>query len=356
MLNIVCVEDEEDEVEMIRLALRRAGVEADLRRVCDESGLLRALAHGSDLVLCDHSMPGYSADRALALLARVHGGPPLVLVTRAIGEEAVVRLFRMGAADYVAKDKLALLPPVIQRVIEKRAQERERRLTAQRLADASARFRALSVRLIDAQERERASIARELHDGLGQLLTGTLIHLHAADRTADPERAPALRAQAVAMAEQALQQVKTLSFELRPAQLGLLGFVPALRAMLERKLGPAGVMWTLRVRGDCVAPEHPSRRAALRVLQQGLVNLLRHAQAHRVAVHLRFGEGERMTLTLADDGRGFDAAQKLSGPVNEGNVGLHGMMERAELAGASLRFRSRPGAGTVLRLTVGGPP
>jgi signal transduction histidine kinase len=354
MLNIVCVEDEEDDVELIRLAFERADLKARLQRVSDEAGLLRSLSGPPDLVLCDYNVPGFSPEGALALLERCSAQLPLIVVTRAIGEDAVVELFRAGAKDYVAKDKLALLPSVVLRVLARRTQERAQRRTAEQLAETYARLRQLSARLVDGQERERAVIARDLHDGLGQLLTGLMIRLHAANRSDDREQARALCQQALAMADDALQQVKTLSFDLLPAQLGLLGFAPAVKAMIERKFEGTDVMAELRVRGSDTLPEHPSRAVALRVLQQGLVNVLRHAQARHVVVRVRFGPGDGLVVTVADDGRGFDVAATLQRPVDARNIGLYGMLERAELAGGELRIRSRPGAGTLLRLALGG--
>ncbi|UUX94545.1 histidine kinase [Aquabacterium sp. J223] len=354
MLNIVCIDDEEDDVELVRLALARAELDATLERVADERGLMHALAGPPDVVLCDYSMPGFSAERALALLQRCPGrAPPVIVVTRAIAEATVVQLLRNGAHDYVPKDKLALLPTVIHRVLAVRAHHREQRRTTEQLAETYTRYRALSARMVDAQERERASIARELHDGLGQLLTGIMIHLHAAGRTPDAAQGAAHRDSALAMADQALQQVKTLSFDLRPAQLGLLGFVPAVRAMLERKLGPPGIRADLQVQGEDPTPEHPSRAVALRVLQQALLNVIRHAQARRVTIRLRLAPGRPLRLTVADDGRGFDVHAVLHGPVNEHNIGLRGMQERAELAGGRLKVCSRPGRGTVLCLRIG---
>jgi signal transduction histidine kinase len=91
---------------------------------------------------------------------------------------------------------------------------------------------------------------------------------------------------------------------------------------------------------------------ALRVLQEGLTNVLRHAGATRVVVRLRFCGTEHFVLTLGDDGSGFDARALLAGGMGEHNLGLFGMLERAELMGGHLRFRSSPGRGTVLRLCM----
>ncbi|MCW7536551.1 histidine kinase [Aquabacterium sp. A7-Y] len=352
MLRMVCIEDEEDDVELVRLALWRGGMDAVLERVADEPGLRRCLAEKPDLLLCDYSMPGFSAERALALLAEGRHDVPLVVVTRAIGEEAVVQLFRAGAKDYVAKDKLALLPSVITRVLQARALEQERRRTAEQLRSAYERLRVLSARVVDAQERERALIARDLHDGLGQLLTGIVIHLHAAGRSGDPEKARHCSERAAGMAQEAIQQVKSLSFDLRPAQLELLGFSAAVQATVDRRLENSGATGYVRVRGQEGEGGRPSYAVALRVLQEALTNVVRHAGASSVVVRLRFVDPERLVMTVADDGCGFDVRQTLAGGISERNFGLYGMAERAELGGGRIRWRSRPGRGTVLQLFI----
>lgn len=352
MLHIVCIDDEPDDVELVRLALERADVEAQIERIDDEAALVNCLETPPHLLLCDYSMPGFSAERALAIVAAHRKPVPLVVVTRSIGEDAVVELFRSGAKDYVGKDKLALLPAVIQRVLRERALEVERQRTAQALAEANARLRLLSSRLVGAQERERTLVARELHDSLGQVLTSVVMQLHASGRT--PEAAEAQRCQqrALELTQQAIRQVKTMSFNLRPAQLELLGFVAAVRATLDRQLEASEVKGALRLRGNDPQRTLPAQSVALRVLQEALTNMLRHSHAHSVVVRLRFADGEHFVLTIGDDGVGFDVAAALAGGLSESNLGLHGMLERAELMGGRIRFRSRPERGTVVRLSL----
>jgi two-component system, NarL family, sensor histidine kinase UhpB len=351
-LRIVCIDDEEDDVELIRLALARGAVRADVRRVDDEAALRQCLEDPPQLLLCDYSMPRFSAERALAVVAAAPRPVPLIVVTWAIGEEAVVRLFRSGARDYVAKDKLALLPSVIERVLRERAAEQERQRTAEALETANARLRQLSSHLVDAQERERTVIARELHDSLGQALSGIVIHLHAAGRSGSPSQAEHCRSRALELAQQAIRQVKSMSFHLRPAQLELLGFAAAVQATLDRQLEASGVRGSLRLRGHDPARSAPAQAVALRVLQEALTNVVRHSGAANVVVRLRFSDADHFVLTSSDDGQGFDLGAALAGGLSEENLGLHGMLERAELMGGSLRFRSRPGRGTVVRLCL----
>jgi signal transduction histidine kinase len=262
----------------------------------------------------------------------------------------VVGLFRAGAKDYVAKEKLALLPAVVDRVLRERGLAAERERSARVLAAANARLRQLSAHLVDAQERERTRIARDLHDGLGQQLTSIVMQLQAAQHSADAAGAERCHANALETAQEAIGQLRTLSFELRPAQLELLGFVAAVKATLDRQRDATGLQSVVRVRGDAPPRLLPTHAVALRILQEGLTNVLRHAAALRCVVKLHFLGDEHFWLTIGDDGRGFDVPAVLGGGLSERNIGLHGMIERAELMGGRLRLRSSPGRGTTLRL------
>lgn len=313
---------------------------------------MQALVDGADLFLCDYSMPAFSTERALAVLTERGSDVPLIVVTRAISEAAVVNLFRAGAKDYVSKGKLAMLPRVIGRVLRERAREGELQTAVRELAEANQRLRQMSANLVVAQERERALIARELHDSLGQVMTGIVIQLHAAQRTADPAQALQCRDNALAHAQQAINQIRTMSFHLRPAQLELLGFVAAVKATLDRQRDATGLPCRLRVRGRAPTTVLPCHSVALRILQEALTNIIRHAQARQVVVRLSFRAGETLVLTVGDDGQGFDVRAVLDKALSERNLGLYGMMERAEMIGGRLRLRSTPGHGSVLRVML----
>jgi signal transduction histidine kinase len=206
----------------------------------------------------------------------------------------------------------------------------------------------LSARFVLAQERERSMISRELHDQLGQTLTAVVIHLHAAERTPDPEAARKHGATAAELANGALQQLKTLSFSLRPAQLDLLGLVPAVQSAMQRIAEPAGLEIELTTRGREPQALEENAAVAVRLVQEALTNTVRHAQATQVRVRLRFLPRGRISVLIVDDGRGFDKAAVLNGQQSERNIGLYGMIERTELAGGTLHIRTREGRGVAI--------
>jgi signal transduction histidine kinase len=354
VIRLLCVEDNPDDVELMSIALERADPHRhyELRRVEDAAGFADALQRDYDVILCDFNMPRFSPYAALQILMARRCGTPLVVVTRAIGEEAAVHVLRCGAKDYLTKDKLGTLPQIIDRVMSERERALEKERLDRELDAAYRRLKRLSARLVVAQERERSLISRELHDHLGQTLTGVVIHLHAARRAADAETARKHTDTAMEMANGAVKQIKTLSFSLRPAQLDLLGLVAAVQSAVQRVAEPAGLACTVTSRGK--EPQNPGETAAvaMRLVQEALTNIVRHAQASHVAVRLRFLPTGRIGVLVVDDGVGFDKKAVLGGQPSERNVGLYGMIERTELAGGRLHIRTRPGHGVAMRAVL----
>lgn len=353
-IRLLCVEDNPDDVELMGIALERADPlrRYELRRVDDATAFVDALQDGHDAILCDFNMPRFSPYAALQILIARKISTPLVVVTRAIGEEAAVHVLRCGAKDYITKDKLGTLPQIIDRVMAEQQRALQQERLGRELEAAYRRLKKLSARLVVAQERERNVISRELHDHLGQTLTGMVIHLHAARRAADADTARTHTETAMEMAQGAVHQLKTLSFTLRPAQLDLLGLVAAVQSAVQRIADPAGLAYTVTSRGTEPKPLEETAAVALRLVQEAMTNIVRHAQASLIAVRLRFLPQGRIGVLVVDDGLGFDKHALLDGQPSEKNVGLYGMIERTELAGGRLLIRTAPGKGVAIRAVL----
>jgi signal transduction histidine kinase len=353
-IRLLCVEDNPDDVELMGLALERADPlhRYEMRRVDDASAFVDALANDWDAILCDFNMPRFSPYAALQILVARRVSTPLIVVTRAIGEEAAVHVLRCGAKDYLTKDKLGTLPQIIERVMAERERALEKERLDRELESAYRRLKKLSARLVVAQERERNLISRELHDHLGQTLTGMVIHLHAANRETDPAKARVHSETAMEMAQGAVNQLKTLSFSLRPAQLDLLGLVAATQSAVQKIAEPAGLAYTVSARGSEPAMLGETASVAVRIVQEAITNVVRHAQGSLVCVRLRFLSQGRIGVLVVDDGVGFDKNALLDGQPSEKNVGLYGMIERTELAGGRLSIRTAPGRGVAIRAVL----
>jgi len=197
-------------------------------------------------------------------------------------------------------------------------------------------------RVLAAQEAERVGIARDLHDEVGQVLTGVLLQLNSIAEGA-PEHREELD-QAREAVRRALDEVRRISSELRPEMLEHLGLVSALTELSSSFARASGVRVDREFDTSLpkLAPE--VELAVYRIAQEGLTNVARHAQANRVTIGLERGH-DTIVLRLADDGRGFAAT-----PVEHG--GLRSMRERALLVGGALAIKAASDGGVEVRLEV----
>lgn len=224
-----------------------------------------------------------------------------------------------------------------------------RKRAEQALQEAMRRLTVLSTRLIDVQESERRSVARELHDDTGQSLTAIKIILQTITRQ-HPELDDVLH-DAIGIAERSLTQVRELSRGLWPSQLDDLGLVPALNSMIQRLARHANMKISLDAPDalpDRIAPQ--TAATCFRVAQEALTNIVRHAGASEARVRLT-ADRDQLHLLVEDNGRGFPAVQALA-EVGQTSLGLLGMLERAKLAGGELDIDSRPGAGTRITMRL----
>ena len=218
-----------------------------------------------------------------------------------------------------------------------------------------ARLAALSHRLVQVQDAERAYISRELHDEAGQLLTTLLVGLRLLKEEAEEsEESEALVAgvdELSHMVEEVLAGLHRLAVDLRPASLDHLGLLPALRQHIEALTRTH----KLDIQFDAIGIGIDTQRlpadletTLYRFVQEALTNVIRHARATRAKVRVE-RRGSRVIASVEDDGVGFDSTvQSAQGE----RLGLFGMRERADMLGGSLFVKSAPGAGTTVTMEV----
>lgn len=201
----------------------------------------------------------------------------------------------------------------------------------------------LSQHVVRTQEIERRNISRELHDEVGQMLTGLRMELANLDvpalqqNTADYQRLQ----EAKRLTERTLQCVRNLSMLLRPSMLDDLGLSPALQWQAREFSRRSGMPIRVDIEGDVDTVPDEIRTCVYRVVQEALTNVLRHADARRINLIVR-RDGDRISVVIEDDGKGFDPARSKRAP----GIGLVGLKERvAELSGVT-DIRSAPGRGT----------
>lgn len=197
-------------------------------------------------------------------------------------------------------------------------------------------------------EQERARLAREFHDELGQVLTTARMHLQLLERSlpADASAAREATHTIATMIADASQSVKTIASDLRPAALNL-GLAAAVEWITARVLGPANIRYSISFTQAAQRLDDGYAIALFRIVQESLNNIVRHAGAQNVLVALTHEQGD-MQLLVEDDGRGFDAAKV----DHATHFGLLGIAERITALGGALEIDSRPGTGTRLSVTL----
>ncbi|MGD8406805.1 MAG: sensor histidine kinase, partial [Anaerolineales bacterium] len=202
---------------------------------------------------------------------------------------------------------------------------------------------------VQAQEDERARIARELHDETSQVLSAFTLELaalreHARGRQQMKKTVDKLQDLSRQMSQGLYRMVR----DLRPAQLDDLGLVPAIRSLLDGEYSPNGIQVTLNVIGTQKRLDTPIGTVFFRVAQEALSNVARHAETDRANIKLNYA-AEAVTLEVLDAGKGFDPNEPLHPPRG---WGLEGMRERVESVGGTLRLHSAPGYGTTVEVVV----
>ena len=221
-----------------------------------------------------------------------------------------------------------------------------RKLAEEQLRNSAQQLQALSRRLLEVQEQERRYLARELHDQIGQVLTGLNFTLQTTSRLPEGQVKASL-GEAQALVKELTAQVRELSLHLRPTMLDDLGLVPALLWHLERYTAQTGIHVDFQHSGLDRRLPTEVETAAYRIVQEALTNVARHAGVQEAEVRTWL-EQEVLHLQIEDQGGGFDQASVAAGTTG----GLSSMRERAVLLGGRLEIDSRLGAGTRVQAEV----
>jgi signal transduction histidine kinase len=258
--------------------------------------------------------------------------------------------FAKIARDLSAQRQAAEALQASRQQLEQRVVERtsDLQLEVTRHADARAHVTTLLHKLVSAQEDQRARIARDLHDQLGQQLTALRLALEQAARHESNPAADDL-ARALSVAAALNSEVDFLAWELRPAVLDDLGLAAALPKFVREWSAHYGLL--VEFRTSAFTAGDLTREAEVtfyRIAQEALNNVIKHANASHISVILET-RGDVVQLIVEDDGVGFDTADA---EVIEKGVGIVGMRERAALIGATLDIESAPAGGTTLYLRV----
>ena len=220
----------------------------------------------------------------------------------------------------------------LERELEQRLDENTR---------ARADLQDLSAKLLRAQENERRTLARELHDEIGQSLSAILMDAESAECAADAEEAREHLAALRGLAEKTVNQVRDLALLLRPSMLDDFGLVPALNWHAREATKRTGLNVVVHAdeEADDLPDEH--KTCIYRLVQEAINNSARHASARTIEVEVQ-RNGDQVLFSIRDDGTGFDT-RFVRG------LGILGMEERVRRLGGKIEIDSKPGRGTVIR-------
>jgi len=225
--------------------------------------------------------------------------------------------------------------------------ERESAQRFDEVEQARGALRHLSTRLIEVQESERRSLSRELHDEVGQSLSALLLGLGNVAAILPPETGGDARGQLNdlrGLAERTVAVVRDMSLLLRPSMLDDLGLIPAVQWQAREVSRTKNI--AVHVQADALPEDIPDeyKTCTYRIVQEALHNVIRHAKAKSVRIHLG-PHGNNLLLTIQDDGQGFI-------PEREKGVGLLGMEERVKHLHGSFHVDSSRGVGTLVRVEL----
>lgn len=293
-----------------------------------------------DLILLDVMMPGMDGFevcrriRATPALAEV----PIIMLTALDDRASLLMGLEAGADDFLTK-------PVDRYELQARVRTIVRLNRYRQLVEQRENLREMTERLIAAQEEERHRISRELHDDLGQSLTTQMISLHNLqnDLSLPSETLSERLQQLHDQSYEIFVKIRSLAHDLRPPVLDTLGLKVSMQTYCVEFTRRTRMPVTFDV-DETLPPLPDSYNIALyRILQEALHNIVKHANASHVWVDLSLEENT-ITLTVQDNGQGFNAEEKK--PSN--GIGLSSMRERVMIAGGKFTISSAPNRGTIL--------
>jgi signal transduction histidine kinase len=344
-LRVLHLEDSELDHVLALAHLTAGGRTVQTLRVESESGFRAALEEDWDAILSDYNLPGFSGLAALEILKASGRLLPFIIVSGEIGEETAVQAMRNGANDYLLKSNLARLSPALDLAIEANETRRARVAADRELAASRQQLSELAQHLQTSVERERAAIARDIHDDVGGALTALNFDLAWIARHT---QAPALQQRvqsAIEMTAHAIEASQRVMHNLRPAILEQ-GLVAALQWMAQRFDKRTGIACVFRTTNEHLELPPGVPLVAYRTVQEALTNVSKHAQASKVAIDVSMARGV-LSIEVSDNGRGM-AADDLA---KARSFGIRGLRERADTVGGWVDLSSDAG-GTTLILSV----
>ena len=241
----------------------------------------------------------------------------------------------------------------VRKRMEDELRESRRRLDKlnRALNTRATQLRNLALKLFRAEEQMRRQFAADLHDDLGQLLVAAKMKLTALGPDADPQAVRRTINQVVEILTQASRSVRSLTFEASPPVLHELGLIPALEWLAQHMQEQFNLMVRFEHGDQIPQLDHDLRLLVFRSVRELLINVAKHAQVDRAALHVQENDGH-LWVSVRDNGRGFDPEAAAGDGSDEKGFGLFSISERVEPVGGQVEIESRPGRGTSITMRV----
>jgi two-component system sensor histidine kinase UhpB len=347
LIKVLLVEDNPGDARLIKEYLSDVkSVKFNLQMSDKLQGGLEILENEViDIVLLDLNLPDSEGLNSFDKIFSESPFVPIIVLTGLDDETTAIKAVQMGAQDYLVKDKVEsdLLTRSIRYAIErKRAEEEHQKLIEQRV-------RSLSI--IEAQENERRRISRELHDGLGQLLSAAKLNFGMIEfaQNQSKEKTNEIIKQVDNIISKAIIEARRIAHDLRPTTLDDFGLIPALRILCQEFAKLTGIKVKFQVSQLMERIDSKVEIAIYRIIQESFTNISKYAEATEVSLDL-YKKDHFVYVRVKDNGKGFDvnSTNKKTGR----GFGLLNMKERAELVGGKIDIISNPGQGTEILLEI----
>jgi signal transduction histidine kinase len=340
---ILLVDDEPKSLYALQELLSTLG-ESLMTAPSGEEALRLVLKHDFAVILLDVRMPGIDGFETAKLIRNRERSrlTPIIFLTAAADEmTSMFRGYEVGAVDYLMK-------PVVPEILKSKVSvfvELHRK--SERLTESEDKLRRLAAHLISVREEERAHIAREIHDELGQVLTGIKMEVGwLAKRLTEPQLLEKTDSMSK-LIDSTVQTVRKIATGLRPEMLDDMGLVAAIGWQAKDFQKRTGIRCRVKLPPETTKLDIDVATTAFRIFQEILTNVARHSRATRVDIDLGVTD-EQVGLEVHDNGVGI-AESDLHGRKSLGLLGMH---ERALLFGGEVSITGSPGHGTRVAVTI----
>ena len=339
LLKILHLEDLDADADLVARELKKGGIIGTIKRATNRDEFVKALIEFEpDVILSDHSLPSFDSQEALMIVNQTKMHVPFILVTATVSEEYAVSIMKLGASDYILKDRMQRLPNAVRAAIQKFETEAElaRQLLLQQKLVAETNIR--------AQEKVRNEIGRELHDNINQILAAAKLYV---DSVVKDDKLPSdmlLKSQTnLALA---IDEIRRLSHTLVAPALSDVRLLQIINDLIEDIHATTNLKVKLSVRDyKEEVLDKDTKLTIYRIIQEQISNIIKHSEAKNAIIQLSILP-HIIRLVVSDDGKGVDEHKK------SGGIGLQNMKNRVEYYDGNISLNSSPGRGCSLEVSI----